>query len=198
MKYKRAFALSAILVCLGCALMVTGLAIASPRLTTEGTGSVVLTGPTSAHIVNQTGQYGAVYHVSRSKKLLRKLIHLSFISDGDVAGGAPRWSIPVNSDGDPTTTEGFAFIDAAACGATTGPADAVFPHNTTVSPGNPACHVFYSGDGQTYTNWEAFVGKTGAHPTWTLSFQTPADPIFPFIIADQPGDYTIYAIRATS
>src|SRR6266852_2875183 len=32
-----------------------------------------------------------------------------------ISGGAPRWSIPINTDGNSKTTEGYAFLDAQGC-----------------------------------------------------------------------------------
>lgn len=196
----------AVLVILSGAFSVGALA-GNSKVVSEGTGDVTISKDgKSVHIVNDSGEYGAVYRVARSKKLLRKLIHLTFTVPlgSDVQGGAPRWSIPVNSDSDPATTEGYAFIDAAGCGAAiySGPPFAIariFGPGTVVSTANPACKVFYSGDGQTYDNWNAFVGKTGgAHPTWTLGYGTKDNPDFPFIIADVLGNYTITDIRLSS
>jgi hypothetical protein len=158
-----------------------------------GTGEVTVSKDgRSAHIVNDSGEYGGVYRQAISKKLLRKLVHLTFTTtaDSDVTGGAPRWSIPVNTDSDANTTEGYAFIDVNGCGGSAG-----VP--TVVATANANCHVNFQG--VDYANWQAFCGKNGgAHPTYTLAKFDGGEPTFPFIIADEPGNYTVTNIRLSS
>lgn len=163
-------------------------------------GNAVMTSKNSAHIVNDSGEYGGVYRNAISKKLLRKLIHLTFTvpNTSDVQGGAPRFSIPVNTDNDPNTTEGYAFLDAAGCGATVGvAASRSSDPSIVVATARSNCHVNFQG--VDYANWNAFVGKSGgAHPTYTLAKQDTGENTMPFIIADVPGDYTITDIRLSS
>ena len=94
-----------------------------------------------------------------------------FKSSGDVHGGAPRFSLPIDDPATPTKGDGHAFIDAAGCGAVVGDSANVA---TTVSTENEACHVQYK-DGY-YANWDAFAA---ANPTLIT---TPG--AIPFIIAD--------------
>jgi hypothetical protein len=157
-------------------------ASASPtKLQSFGTGTVTITDD-SATIVNASGEYGGVYVNAKNQgnKPLNA-VSFSFVSTGDVAGGAPRFSIPIDTDGVRGTVEGYAFLDAAGCGATVGPNTTV---STTVSTSSLTCAVnFQSVD---YTNWDAFAA---ANPTYRI-----AAGAVPFIIADQAGSYAISSI----
>jgi hypothetical protein len=148
------------------------------KLQTFGTGAVTIGDDgTSATIVNATGEYGGVFINSRSQshKLL-SAVSFSFVSTGDVAGGAPRFSIPVNTDGG-SSVAGYAFMDAPGCGGASGA-------TTPVSTDLANCHVnFASVD---YANWDAF---TAANPTYRI-----APGAIPFIIADEPGNYAVSSI----
>ncbi|HEX4746625.1 MAG TPA: hypothetical protein VFU99_07045 [Gaiellaceae bacterium] len=152
-----------------------------PKLQTFGTGDVTVgTDGASATIVNDAGESGGVFLNSKSQgsKPLSKVV-FAFTSRGDVAGGAPRFSIGIDTDGNPQTSNGFAFLDAAGCGATVG--DNPTSVATLVSTQNPACAVNFSGTD--YANWDAFAA---ANPTYkTNSGGTP------FIIADQAGTYVV-------
>jgi len=145
-------------------------ASASPnKLQTFGTGDVTVTSPDSATIVNGAGEYGGVYIKSRgqSAKPLNA-VHFSFVSTGDSAGGAPRFSIPID---DGTGDLKYAFIGVLNCGYTTG----------EVSTDLSNCMVnFNSVD---YANWDTFAS---ANPTFRI-----APGQIPFIIADQPGNYAV-------
>lgn len=151
-------------------------ASASPnKLKTFGTGEVTITSADSATIVNGAGEYGGVYINSKkhSGKPLRA-VSFSFESTGDVAGGAPRFSIPIDTDGVGGTVEGYAFLDVLGCGYSVG----------TVSTSLSNCHVnFMSVD---YANWDALAA---AFPTARI-----APGSIPFIIADQPGNYAVNSI----
>jgi hypothetical protein len=149
------------------------------KLQTFGTGEVTITGPDSALIVlTASTQYGGVYLNSKSESAKPlNAVHLSFVSTGDVTGGAPRFSIPIDTDGVGGTVEGYAFLDAAGCG---GVSDAP----TTVSTTSSVCHVnFMSVD---YANWAAFAE---ANPTYRI-----APGAIPFIIAD--GSIGHYAVES--
>lgn len=154
------------------ALTLVGTSGAGPaKLTTFGTGEVT-TGANSATIVNDVGEFGGVFVHSKSQsgKLLGNVV-FAFTSRGDVAGGAPRFSIPVN-DGSFDPNSDFAFMDAAGCGAAVGDN----PGNvaTFVSTQNPACRVNFHG--VDFANWATFAN---ANPTFTT-----AKGSIPFIIAD--------------
>jgi hypothetical protein len=105
-------------------------------------------------------------------------VHFSFNYSGDVGGGSPRLSIPIN-DGSGTTN--YAFIDAAGCGYVSD--DPLINLFHTVSTDDPACHVNYLG--VDYANWDAFAAD---NPTFRIANGTLA-----FVVADQPGDVTIWS-----
>lgn len=138
-----------------------------------GNGDVIITSSNSATIVlDDVDEFGGVFINSKkqSGRLLSD-VDFAFTSSGDVAGGAPRFSIPID-DGSFDPTQDFAFIDAANCGATVG--DNPEGEETVVSTENPACQVFF--DGTLYANWDAFAA---ANPTYRI-----AKGELPFIIAD--------------
>ena len=100
-------------------------------------------------------------------------VGFSFTSMGDVAGGAPRFSIPI--DDGLGTADLYAFLDAANCGRTSG-------GTTVVSTSLANCTVFPN-NGPSFGNWAAFAA---ADPTYRIR----AGGI-PFIISDQPGTYIV-------
>jgi hypothetical protein len=149
----------------------------SNRLQTFGTGIVTTSGD-SATIVNGAGEYGGAY--INAKNLGNKrlsAIGFSFVSTGDVAGGAPRFSIPIDADGVANTVEGYAFIDAAGCGGVSG-------ETTTVSTSSLVCHVNFQG--VDFANWDAFAA---ANSTYRI-----APGAISFIIADVAGSYSVSSI----
>ena len=160
-------------------LSLASVASAAPnKLRTFGTGEVTVTSASSAVIDNDAGEYGGVYvqgYKAQTGKLLSQ-VDYSFTSRADVAGGAPRFSIPIDENRD-GGTEAYAFIDAFGCGAT-GSGGFVF-----VSTTNSNCQVFYQD--VTYQNWDAFAA---ANPTYRISDDVP------FIISDQPGHYELTGI----
>jgi hypothetical protein len=93
-----------------------------------------------------------------------------------VGGGSPRWSIPIDKNGD-NKTDGFAFLDAAGCGST-----------GTVSTASSACHVNF--DSIDYANWAAFAST---NPAYRIGNSLP------FVITDttEPGTTLIFAITIT-
>jgi hypothetical protein len=148
-------------------------AAAPSALKTFGSANslVTVTGSKSATIVNDAGEYGGVYVQSKSlngKSLAKVDFEFTASDTGTVAGGAPRFSMPMN---DGTSTTSYAFIDVANCGG------------TWVSTANADCKVFFGAD--SYANWDAFAA---AKPAYTI-----ADAI-PFIIADQAGNYSVSGI----
>ena len=154
------------------ALTLAGTSGAAPggRLRKFGTGEVT-TANNSATIVIDAGEFGGVFQQGKGQggKLVGDVI-FAFTSRGDVAGGAPRFSIPIDDGSfDPNTD--FAFIDAAGCGATVG--DNPAGDATLVSTQNPQCHVHF--DGVDYLNWATFASS---NPTFRIAKNIP------FIIAD--------------
>jgi hypothetical protein len=155
-------------------------AAASGQLQPFGTGTVTIGADgTSATIVNGSGQYGGVYTKSNAQSgMPLNAVTFSFVSTGDVTGGAPRFSIPINTDGGGGSVAGYAFIDAAGCGGSSGA-------TTTVSTSSTTCHVNFAG--VDYTNWNTFAAL---NPTYSV-----AQGHFPFIIADGAvGRYAVSSI----
>jgi hypothetical protein len=158
---------------LAAVMAIAGTAVAAPhaRLKTFGTGDVNLTA-SGATIDNGSGQYGGVYLASRGRSAKPiAAVHFSFDYSGSIAGGAPRFSIPLDTNRN-GRLDGYAFLDANNCGLT-----------GTVSTDAPNCAVFLNFGGLSFSSWDAMVA---AHPTWRL-----APGKVPFIIADQPGHYVI-------
>jgi hypothetical protein len=102
-------------------------------------------------------------------------VDFSFVSTGDVTGGAPRFSIPIDDKAIPGPTDFFdgtdvayAFLDAANCGG-------VSDVETLVSTDAANCMVFLNSGGS-WANWDAFAE---ANPTFRI-----APGYIPFVIAD--------------
>jgi hypothetical protein len=181
---KKGITLAAIAI--AAALLTVGFAAAAsaPRLSTFGTGDVFVNGDKYATF-NDAGEYGGVYR-SKSKRTALEDVHLSFVNDRAVGGGAPRFSIPIDENGD-KVTDAYAFMDVNGCGS------------STVSTESATCTVNYKSE--VHANWAAFVA---AHPTWTLATKVQVDtkpnghPVYdsdmPFVIADVQGDYLVHAI----
>jgi len=135
-----------------------------------GPGDVTLT-RTGARLVNDSGEYSGIYLRSRGSAKSVKSVHMSFDYTGSVAGGAPRFSIPLDIDRD-RTVDGYAFLDALNCGDT-----------GSVSTDDDDCKVFLNFSSEWFVNWDALVA---AHPSWRIPPRS-----IPFVIADQPGDYRV-------
>lgn len=155
--------------------LVASVAIAAPNIKylTFGTGTVT-EGPSGTFtIANDASEYGGVYLNSRSQsgKPLAS-VDFSFTASGDIAGGAPRLTVPIDMDGN-GSAEDYASIGANNC---------VDP--TFVSTTSPTCQVFLNSNGVTgWANWDAFAA---ANPTWRV-----APGWIPFIIADVAGTYVV-------
>jgi hypothetical protein len=151
-------------------IAVPAMAAAPSKLQTFGTGEATVTGPDSATLANDPGEYSGVYLRSKSQSAKPiGAVSYSFDHTGDTAGGAPRFSIPIDTDGN-GSVEGYAFLDANNCGNT-----------GRVSTDDANCQVFFRDE--SFANWDAFAA---AHPTYRI-----APGSIPFIIADQEGSYTI-------
>ena len=164
-------------------LAISGTALAAPPLQTFGPGDVTVTSRTSATIVNDADEYGGVYITARSlgNKLVGDVM-VSYVSTGDVTGGAPRINLPIDTNGD-KKMDIYATLDAANCGGVSG-------ETTVVSTENSNCYVYFLGSGEAFPNWDAFVA---AHPTYRIA--SKGDGSIPFIIADiGPGTYMIEQI----
>jgi hypothetical protein len=158
------FALIAIVV-----IAIPATAAPKSKLQIFGTGGVTLEGSNAATLVNDTGEYSGVYLKAKNGARRVRSVSFSFDYTGDIAGGAPRFSIPIDTNHD-RTVDGYAFLDAINCGDT-----------GTVSTTDANCKVFFQAE--TFDNWAAFAA---AHPKYRI----PPRAI-PFVIADQPGTYEI-------
>ena len=132
-------------------------------------------GDSATIVLTDGSQDGGVFLKSKSQggKLLNQ-VSFSFTSDGDVAGGAPRFSIPINTSGT-GSIDGYAFLDVLTCGYSSGP----------VNTGLANCHVNFQGQDQ--GSWANFAT---ANPTYRT-----APGAIPFIIADgTAGTYHVTSI----
>lgn len=122
-------------------------------------------------IVVGGGQYGGVYVNSRSNsgKAIAD-VSFSFTATGDIGGGAPRFSLPINVTGTDNAVEYYAFIDRNSCGGA-----------VLVSTESATC-IVYAGS-EVFPNWAAFAA---AHPTYRIAPGT-----IPFMISDVPGTYVV-------
>lgn len=155
--------------------------MAAPNLKYRTFGSADVTeGPTGTFTIASNGEdptwggpeYGGVYLNSKanSGKYIGA-VTFSFTSSGDVAGGAPRFSIPINTDGVSNAVAFYAFLDVNGCGG-----------SMVVSTTSAACAV--NAGSETFANWAAFAA---AHPTYRI-----ASGSIPFIIADGTlGTYVV-------
>lgn len=160
--------------------LVAGSVAAAPNVKyrTFGSATVTQTQPGTFTIVSDGDdptwggpEYGGVYLNSRSmsgKRIGRVLF--SFTSSGDVAGGAPRFSIPI-STGTSNKVAFYAFLDVNGCGGA-----------AVVSTASATCTV-YAGS-ETFPNWAAFAA---AHPKYRI-----APGKIPFVIAD--GSYGTFVV----
>lgn len=157
-------------IALGLVLVSAAPVTAASKLRSFGTGDVTLT-RTGATLVNGAGEYSGVFLRARASAKWVKAVHMSFRYTGSVAGGAPRFSIPLDINRD-NRQDGYAFVDALNCGDT-----------GTVSTDDPDCKVFLNFSPQSFANWRALAA---AHPKWRIPPRS-----IPFVIADQPGTYII-------
>ena len=128
---------------------------------------MTITGSDSATIDNEAGQYGGVY-VNAKKARARpcRAVDFSFTATGSIAGGAPRFSIPIDDQAIPGTKDftfdygqgpvqdvAYAFLDVANCGS------------GTVSTQSETCPVSLNAGGS-WANWDAFAA---ANPTYRIA-----------------------------
>jgi hypothetical protein len=153
---------------------------------TEGFGNGVCTlTDDGATLFNAAaGDYSGVYIANSNlegKKLntINKLAFSYASATGDVSGGSPRITFPIDLNGDGLWDD---FVSADAVGCTDGDAFS----GTVDVINDPTCQVSLNGGG-TYESWAAFVA---AYPTATV-----ATDAISFIIADQPGSFTITNVQ---
>ena len=130
-------------------------------------------GGTSATLNNLvpvgSGDYSGVYYKtsSLSGKMVGDVTQLGFSYTGTTPGaGAPRISLPLNT-GEGTV---YAFISAFHCNNGAGMVDAI---------NDATCQIFVGSE--SFDNWAALVE---AHSGYTVGTT-------PFVIADEPGAWTV-------
>jgi hypothetical protein len=161
----------ALLVGLVLAIAFAGVSTAAPsKFKTFGDGTVSISGGT-ATLVNDPGEFSGIYLRSRGSAKWVKSVHMSFRYTGSVAGGAPRFSIPLDTDRD-NAVDGYAFLDALNCG-----------DSGLVSTDDSDCKVFLNFSSESFANWDDLVAE---HPRWRIPPRS-----IPFVIADQPGTYIV-------
>lgn len=147
-------------------------------------GSCTQLSKTSARIdTTGTNGGGGVYLVNYNNSFynvrLSQVAKLQNNVTGDTLGIDPRWSIPIDENGD-QVTEAFAFVSFADCNNGAGLVDVI--NDTT-------CTVYYKG--VAYPNWYTFSHTDGTN--YRISFGDYA-----FIIADlsgAPGVWTVSNVQ---
>ena len=126
---------------------------------------------------NPYDQYSGVYITGSNLggKMLSQVGNISFSYTGTPTNGSPRLSLPLDTNGD-GATDVYAFVSAMFCNNGSGFVDVV---------NNPNCTIFVTGGPVSgYANWSAFAA---AYP----SAKVGPDGALPFIIADDPGSWTV-------
>ena len=115
-------------------------------------------------------------------KALTAVKNLSFHFTRAVAGGAPRFSLAIDSDGD-GAYDFFAFADPNGCGSMATQSGVV--NIITKGVANPNCQI--NANGATYANYTALEA---AYP----GAKYATDQVS-FIIADQPGSFRVTQVK---
>jgi hypothetical protein len=124
--------------------------------------------------------YSGLYLMNSTvyNSLLSDITQLSFQYSGDAAtAGSPRFSIPVDTNGD-ATSDGYLFVSAYYCNDGAGLVDVI---------NDPTCQIYTNFSGDSWANWSALVA---AHPDWAI-----ANDAYIFLIADDPGTWTINNVK---
>jgi hypothetical protein len=163
-------------------------ASAAAKLQTFADGGATVTigadGDSATIVLTAGTQDGGVYVNAKNQgNKLIGAVSFSFRSTGASAGGAPRFSIPINTGGDSSSVAGYAFIDALGCGGSSGT-------DVLVSTSVATCHVNFQNVDYTKNGWAEFAAT---HPTYRI-----AAGAIPFIIADgTAGTYAVNSIQLT-
>ncbi len=118
---------------------------------------------------NPNGDYSGVYFQESTLfgQSLGSVTQLGYNYTGNITPmpGNLSLNLPLDTDGDITNTETYAFIDAYYCPGTDGSVDVIH---------DGVCGIWV--DGIEYANWAALVA---AHPTWSVANN------YPFVIAER-------------
>lgn len=122
------------------------------------------------------GSYSGVYILNSTLngKTIGAVGQLSFSYTGTPTAGSPRFSIPLDTNGD-SATDLYAFVSAYYCNDGSGLVDAIR---------GTACTIFAGAE--TFPSWAAMVA---AHPTWTITQD------YAFLIADDIGIWTVSNVK---
>ena len=135
----------------------------------KGSATLTVTGPGDASV------YYLHYNGSVYGNLLSSIPQLSFTYTGTPTPGSPRFSIPVDTNGD-GLTDFWAYASAYYCNDGAGLVDVI---------NDPTCTIYVSNDATvSYPNWAAFVA---AYPTATVALTDN----YLFVIADDVGTWTV-------
>ncbi len=125
------------------------------------------------------GSYSGVY-VESSKmygKLLSDVTQVSFSYTGEATAGSPRYSIPVDTDGD-GDANGYIFVAAYYCNDGAGYVDVI---------NDSTCTIYTNFSDESFDNWADLVAT---HPDWSV-----ADDQYVFIVADDAGIWTVSGVK---
>jgi len=126
---------------------------------------------------NINGSYSGVYILDSSQlngKTIGSVTQLSFSYTGTATAGSPRFSLPIDTNGD-SVTDFYAFVGAFYCNDGAGLVDAINDSTCTIFAGS-----------ESFANWAAMVA---AHPAWTITDD------YPFVIADDAGIWTVSNVK---
>lgn len=138
----------------------------------EGAGGDCTLIDGGAQLTNVPGGFSGVYlqNSNVDGKRITTVNQLGFRYTGVATAGAPRISLPIDTDAD-GDAEFYAFIAAFYCNDGAGLVDAI---------NDPTCTIFAGAE--VFANWDALVA---AHPEWRVSENQT------FVIADEPGTWTV-------
>jgi hypothetical protein len=137
------------------------------------------------------GSYAGIYVTSNiiAGRLLVNMGELRYsYAGGPFAGGAPRWSVAIDEDGDGTFEAGevFAFADAGSCN------DGDSNVGVSDAQDDVTCTWFYKAE--VHPNWRAF---SHAHPNSRIPRRNSngtAMAVPAFVITDAPNHYLVWNV----
>ncbi len=183
-----------ILLALAASLAIAGTVTAATTLVSQtgGLGYASVSGDAATIGVGGSGNagYALVYlrgkPTSAGKPLAEVSLSATVAAGSQVAGGAPRLTVPIDTNGD-GKWDVFATMDWNSCqGTATG---GVLDRAVIMSTENPACTV-YLNSGGSYANWDAFAL---ANPSWRVA--SAGSSTRPFVIVDwAPTNVNLTAI----
>jgi hypothetical protein len=134
----------------------------------DGYGGGACTRQGNKFTLSNTTGYSGVYVQNQSLAgTVAKTLTLSFAYSGATSGGSPRFSIPIDTDGNLNTVEGYLYADTA-CDAN---------HDGVINLAEPGCIVADS---------FGYYGPLSAYPSTNKVAND-----YTFIIADEPGTVTV-------